>query len=308
MIKIEKKNIKNKGFYYLSEQINAGKGFKKIQVYLGKDIPNDLTRFALSLKEKEINLVFENIKNLYLIKDNLYLVLCKEVEKTRIEFKYAFYLFSSFKKDIFWRDFAIKFIFESNSIEGSRLSRDEIENIIKNKYIKKSVNRKEILEVENSIEAFNKIQNNEFKLNQNNIKDLHKTIVDGLGVEFGYKKNKIVVNNKNTCLLEKTREEMTKLINWWFEKQKTKENKFFLAIKFHQKFEAIHPFSDGNGRVGRLILIWMLIKSNYIVILFKNKNRSKYFNSLNLADKDRNTKLYKYSANVYKETFKELFN
>lgn len=307
MIKIEKKSIKNKGFYYLTEQVNTGVGFKKIQVYLGKNIPNDLTLFAFDLKEKEVKLIFDNLKKIYKIKNYLDFVLYKKIERTRIDFKYGFYLLSESKKDIFWRDFAIKFIFESNSIEGSRLSEDEIENIVKNKYIKKSLNRKEILEVENSIKAFEKIRNNKFKLNQNSLKDLHKAIVNGLSVEFGYKKEKITVNNKETCPPEKVREEMTKLLNWWFEKQKTKENKFILAIKFHQRFEAIHPFSDGNGRVGRLILIWMLIKANYGVVLFRNKNRSKYFSALSSADEGRNMKFYKYAADVYQETFRDLF-
>ena len=96
---------------------------------------------------------------------------------------------------------------------------------------------------------------------------------------------------------------MTKLIKWWNNSQKTKENSFLSAIKFHQKFELIHPFSDGNGRVGRLILIWMLLRNNYGVILFKNKNRYKYFSVLSSADEGRNNKLYRYAVEVYKKTF-----
>ena len=306
MIKIEKKIIKNKGFYYLSEQVNTGNKFKKIQVYLGKNIPNNLRPFLEKLKNKELVLIGDCIHNLYKIENNIDLVLYKEIEKTRIQFKYYFYSISQKKNELFWRDFAIKFIFESNSIEGSRLSENEIKNIIKNNYVKKSLDRKEILEVENSIKAFNHIKGGKFKLNQNNIKNLHKKIVNNLGIEFGYKTEEIIVNNKKTCSPEKVKQEMTRLINWWNQNQKTKENPFLTAIKFHQKFELIHPFSDGNGRTGRLILIWMLQKSNYGVILFKNKNRHKYFSALNSADEGRNNKLYRYAVLVYKNTFKEL--
>ncbi len=45
MIKIERKTVKNKLFFYLTEQINIGLSFKKIQVYIGKNIPNDLNTF-----------------------------------------------------------------------------------------------------------------------------------------------------------------------------------------------------------------------------------------------------------------------
>lgn len=306
MIKIEKKSIKNKGFYYLSEQVNIGGKFKKIQVYLGKNIPNKLDEFLEKLKEKETCLLNDHISDLYKKERNIDLSIYRDIEKIRIQFKYYFFKLSSQKKELFWRDFAIKFIFESNSIEGSRLSESEIENIVKNNYVKKTINRKEILEVENSIRAFDFIRKGNFKLNQNNIKDLHKIVVDNLGVELGYKTKDIIVNNKKTCPPERVKQEMTKLIEWWNNQQKTKENSFLNAIKFHQKLELIHPFSDGNGRVGRLILIWMLQKNDYGVILFKNKNRYKYFSALSSSDNGRNNKLYRYVVEVYKKTFLEI--
>ena len=306
MIKIEQKKIKNKGFYYLSEQVNIGNKFKKIQVYLGKNIPKNLGSYLESLKNKEIDLISENITNLFTNKIDLSLY--REIEKTRINFKYYFWALSKKEADTFWRNFAIRFIFESNRIEGSRLSQDEIKNIVNNKYIKKNTERKEILEVENSIKAFNRIRNNGFKLNQNNIKQLHKIVVGGLDVELGYKKKKIVVNNKETCSPEKVKEEMVQLIGWWKRCKKMKGNQFLFAIKFHQRFEKIHPFSDGNGRVGRLVLIWMLKEFGYGVVLFKDKNKQRYFNALDSADEGRNNKLYKYSVDVYKETFKNIRN
>jgi Fic family protein len=306
MIKIEQKRIGNRPFYYLSEQVNIGSKFKKIQVYIGKIIPNNLFKFYSKLEVKEIELVINNISNIYQVDKKLDLEIYKDLEKARIKLKYIFALFSDSLIELFWRDFAIKFIFESNSIEGSRLSQTEVENIIKNRYIKKTLDRKEILEVENSIKAFEFIKNNKFTLNQNSIKALHQIIVSGLGVTYGYKKEDIVVNNKKTCSPKKVREEITKLLGWWKSEMKTKKNKFLLAIKFHQKFELIHPFSDGNGRAGRLILIWMLKKSNYGVILFRNKNRLKYFSALNSADEGRNNKLYRYCVNVYKETIKNM--
>ena len=273
-----------------------------------KNIPNDLSPFLERLKNKEILLINDCISSLYKIQNHLDLILYKEIEATRIMFKYFFYSITQKKEELFWRDFAIKFIFESNSIEGSRLSQNEIENIVKKNYIKKTTDRKEIIEVENSIKAFNQIKKGEFKLNQNVIKSLHKTIVDNLDIEFGYKTKEIIINNKKTCPPEIVKEEMTKLINWWNEREKKKNNSFLTAIKFHQKFEYIHPFSDGNGRTGRLILIWMLQKNNYGVILFKNKNRHKYFAALNSADEGRNSKLYRYAVDVYKKTIKEIKN
>ncbi len=64
MIKIEKKNIKSKSFFYLTEQINIGGVFKKIQVYLGKNIPKNLKKYINDLCRKEIKLISENIENI----------------------------------------------------------------------------------------------------------------------------------------------------------------------------------------------------------------------------------------------------
>lgn len=306
MIKIERKYIDNKPFYYLSEQVNIGKKFKKIQIYIGKNIPSDLSSFYSKLEKKEIDIILDNITNIFSIDKKIGLDIYKAIEKNRIKFKYYFTQLSKKKEELFWRDFAIKFIFESNAIEGSKLSESEIENIVKNKYVKKSLDRKEVREVENSIKAFEKIKGTDFSLNQNTIKDLHRIVVNGLDVEFGYKKKKIVVNNKDTCPPKKVRSEMTKLLNWWNKEKKTNINQFLLAIKFHQRFELIHPFSDGNGRVGRLILNWMLMQKGYEVILFRNKNRQKYFRALSSADEGRNNKLYRYCVDVYKKTYLNL--
>jgi Fic family protein len=213
---------------------------------------------------------------------------------------------SESKQEEFWRKFAIMFIFESNAIEGSRLSQKEVEAIVKKKYIKKTVGRKEILEVNNSIEAFKLIRSGDFILNQRSIINLHEIITKGLAVPRGYKKANIIVNNKETTPPAKVRESMRDLLLWRDRQKKKKFHPFILAAIFHGRFEYIHPFSDGNGRAGRLLFIWMLLKSGYGIMLFKNKNRQSYFSALNQADSGRPQKLYRHCVRVYKETMRGL--
>ncbi|MCK5026886.1 MAG: hypothetical protein KAS07_00555, partial [Candidatus Pacebacteria bacterium] len=67
MIKIERKIVKNKPFFYLTEQINVGSSFKKIQVYIGKNIPKDLSGYYKKLQNKEIELVSANIEKIYIL-------------------------------------------------------------------------------------------------------------------------------------------------------------------------------------------------------------------------------------------------
>ena len=306
MIKIEKKIVKNKPFFYLTEQINIGPSFKKIQVYIGKNIPNDLNVYYKKLQNKEIELVNNNIEKIYAIDAKIPLEEYKKVEILRIKWKYFFTNLSNYKKELFWRDFAIQFIFESNAIEGSKLSQKEVEKIIKKQYIKRTAEKKEIIEVNNAIKAFKLIRGNNFKLNQRSIIKLHKLITNGLDIEAGYKKAKIIVNNKETVPPDEVRESMSELLLWQNTQQKKKLHPFILAVIFHSRFEYIHPFSDGNGRIGRLLFVWMLLKSEYGIILFKNKNRISYFSALDQADNNRPRKLFRHCIRVYKETIQNL--
>ena len=306
MIRIERKIIKNKPFFYLTEQINIGLYFKKIQVYIGKNIPNNLNAYYKKLQDKEIELVNNNIEEIYALDVQISLEEYKKVETLRIKWKYFFINLSNYRKKLFWRDFAIQFIFESNAIEGSKLSQKEVEKIIKKQYIKKTAEKKEIIEVNNAIEAFELIRGNTFKLNQRSIVELHKIVTAGLDIEAGYKKVNIVVNNKKTVSPDEVRESMSELILWRKTQQKKKLHPFILATIFHNRFERIHPFSDGNGRVGRLLFVWMLLKSGYGAILFKNKNRRSYFSALDQADNNRPRKLFRHCIRVYKKTIQDL--
>ena len=301
MIKIEKKIIKNKPFFYLTEQINIGGVYKKNQVYLGKNIPKDLSTYYDKLQKKELAVISDNISNIFKLDKALSLNEYKEIERTRVKLKYLVYKLSSHQKEIFWRKFAVRFIFESNAIEGSKLSEKEVAAIVKRRSVKKS-GRKEILEVHNSIEVFNLIKSGGFVLNQRTIISLHETLTKGLGVDRGYKKVNIIVNNKETVASGKVRGRMAALITWWQEQKKAKLHPFVLAALFHNRFEYIHPFQDGNGRTGRIIFIWMLQESGYGTVLFENKNRRSYFSALNQADEGRPKKLFYHCLRAYKKT------
>lgn len=306
MIRIEKKIVKNKPFFYLTEQINIGPSFKKIQVYIGKNIPKNLNAYYKKLQDKEIELVNNNLEKMYTLDAKIPLEEYKKVEISHIKWKYFFISLSDYKRELFWRDFAIQFIFESNAIEGSKLSQREVEKIIKKQYIKRTTEKKEIREVNNAIKAFELIRGNNFKLNQRSIIELHKIVTDGLDIEAGYKKVNIVVNNKKTVPPNEVRESMSELLLWKKTRQKEKLYPFVLATIFHNRFERIHPFSDDNGRVGRLLFAWMLLKSGYGVILFKNKNRHSYFSALDQADNNRPRKLFRHCVRVYKKTIRDL--
>lgn len=71
----------------------------------------------------------------------------------------------------------------------------------------------------------------------------------------------------------------------WYNQNKNKIHPLTLAVIFHHKFEKIHPFMDGNGRTGRMLLNYILIKNNYPPLIIRNKNRDSYLENMRKADK-----------------------
>src|SRR3989344_2101294 len=304
MFKIERKILKGKPFFYLTEQTKIKNKYKKIQVYIGKAIPNDLANVYRELQSKEISLVSKNIGSIFKTEKHFSSEQLLELEKLRLSWKYYLANLSTYEAEIFWRKFAIQFIYESNAIEGSRLSSNDVQAILRAQYIKKSIESKEIIEVNNSIEALNLVRNKKFILNERSLIGLHKIIVRDLGVKTGFKKNNIVVNNKTTAPVGEIRIRVSELIRLWKKQIKSGRHPFLLALDFHQSFESIHPFADGNGRVGRLLLNWILLGVGYPPILIRTKNRLAYFNALSQADEARPRKWYWFAFKTYKETLK----
>jgi len=304
MMRIEQKKVKNKDFYYLSERFNTGDVFKKIQVYLGKNVPKDLSYHYNELKEKEQALVVQYQPKVKDIENKLTRDTLCRLEVYKLDWKYFVAQKTERQRKQIFRDFAIRFIFESNSIEGSRLTEDEVLKIVKKEYVKKTLPKKEVQEVYNSINAIEYIQSGDFKLTQKHIKELYSIITKDLGYETGFKTQNNSVNNKNTIEPKKVKSELKNTITW-YNKSKKQGNPFMNAIIFHNRFEHIHPFLDGNGRTGRMILIWMLMQTGYDVLLYKKKNMRKYFSALGHGDEGRYQKIIIYSVEVYKQTIRE---
>lgn len=307
MITFELKKINNRPFYYLTEQIRLGKSYKKIQVFVGKNIPTDTRPFYTALMLKERALLDTQLLLRAFPTKNLDEHTLQRIEETKLEWKYFKAQLTDLEYKTLLRKFAIHFTFESNAIEGSKLSQSEVSKIVLRQYIKKSVPKIEIQEVLNAIEAFEYICSDTFTLNQKNIKHLHALVTRDLGIPTGYKKQSIIVNNKETVAPKRVRLELSKLIAWYKSTKKT-DHPFIRAVIFHNRFEHIHPFTDGNGRVGRLLFNVMLLRDGYGFILFKNKNRRAYMSALDAGDEGRHRNIIKLSKNTYRKTVQELIS
>lgn len=186
-----------------------------------------------------------------------------------------------------YHELQIEMTYNSNHIEGSKLTQDETRYIFETKTIdsKDSVNVNDIIETVNHFKCIDLVIDiANYKLNESMIKQLHYVLknntIDSFDNNFmvgNYKLKENMVGGNNTCKPENVSKEMKKLLN---EYNLKKNIKIEDIIEFHYKFEKIHPFQDGNGRVGRLIMLKECLKYNYVPILITDDIKMYYYRGL----------------------------
>lgn len=182
----------------------------------------------------------------------------------------------------------INFAYNSNHIEGSRLSEDqtryiyETHSIISNKEETISIN--DVNETLNHFRCFDYILENVNILTEELIKEIYKILktntLDSLQDWFKvgeYKLRPNTVGGKRTTPPSKVKDEMRKLLKEYNEKENIT---FDDIIEFHYNFESIHPFQDGNGRVGRLIMFKECLRNNIVPFIIDEKYKAFYYRGL----------------------------
>ncbi len=189
----------------------------------------------------------------------------------------------------------IELTYNSNHIEGSRLTHDQTRYIFETNTIgitDKSVNVDDIVETSNHFRCIDLvIENAEATLNESFIKELHRILKNGTSdsrlswfVVGGYKKIPNEVGGRDTTLPENVQNEMRELLLSY---NKTKEKTFEEILDFHYRFERIHPFQDGNGRVGRLILFKECLRNNIVPFIIDEELKMFYYRGLSEWSRER---------------------
>ena len=282
-IKKTSKLIKNKG-----EEKN-----KETKDYFLKKQIESYQNYALETYKLNSILDEEQIKNL---------------EKIKVEYKNIMKSFTKNQiKDIMDR-FTINFTYESNAIEGNSLTLKEVTLILGENIVPKNKDLREVYETRNTREAHELLFKNKIKINIKDMIRVHSILVKDTGVEFGFKKlpNYLLMRNLKTTPPEKVEEEMNKLI-LWYESNKNKTHPLMLASEFHARFERIHPFDDGNGRAGRILLNAILLEHNYPPLIIRKTARIVYFSSLEAFDNGYKSKLERFLLDKIKDTFEKFF-
>ena len=183
----------------------------------------------------------------------------------------------------------IIFAFNTNHIEGSRLTEDQTRYIYETNTL--LTEKDSITNIDDVLETYNHFKLVDYmldiadkKLNEKMIKEFHKVLKEGTSdsrkewfIVGDYKKLPNSVGDMKTIAPKDVEKNMKKLMEWY---NSLSQVTIHEIIEFHARFEKIHPFQDGNGRVGRIIAFKECLKNNIIPFIILDKDKLFYYRGL----------------------------
>lgn len=263
---------KARKYYYRVKSVKKDKKVLKKKIYLGVNLKKE----EIEKKEKEADKILNIFESILSEED------VKFLNKLKKDF-------SKEPKENFenrYEAFVSLFTYDSTNIEGNTLTLQETSQLLFEKITPRKSLR-EINEAINHKEAFDYLLELKEDISKKIILKLHEFVVkntlkEELKNQIG-KYRTVQVYIRGTKWLpskpEQVSEEMQTLLSW-YSKNKKKLHPLILAAYFHSAFETVHPFVDGNGRVGRLLMNFILHKNNYPMINIPNKKKHLYYKTL----------------------------
>jgi len=270
----EIKEVKGKKYYYRVKNIRTGKSFKKERIYLGINLsPGKLEKLEKEADRKlnvlDVILNMEELKFLEELKRDF-----SKEPKSNYQNRYE--------------SFCSLFTHDSTGIEGNTFTLLETSHLLFEGIVPKEKPLREVHEVINHKKALDYILKYKGDINKNFILKIHEiitlnTLEDYLANQIGkYRRNQVFVGMSIPPRPEDVPNKIATLIRW-YSTNKKKLHPLILASYFHTEFEKIHPFIDGNGRVGRIIMNFILNKNKFPMINIPKKKRFRYYEVLQIA-------------------------
>ncbi|MCX6749134.1 MAG: Fic family protein [Candidatus Pacearchaeota archaeon] len=299
---IEKRKLGKNIKYYLVHSYRDKNKVEKIRRYLG----SNLSKEELSLKKERAEKIISDLLEEINTKVFFFALTKKQIE---ILNKYNNKIDIIHLSEKEWKTFTENFVYNTNAIEGSTISEEAVPYILN----KKKIENTEEIETKGVAEAVEYIRKTKEDLSLGLLLKLHELCFkDSKPFAGKFRNVNVVVKNSAGQILHAgvPREELDDYLDdfiKWHNENKNKFKPLVLAAILHNQFEHIHPFQDGNGRVGRLLLNFILLKNNYPPINIMLEDRVEYYRTLQEYSRNDNLKFtLKFLIKQYKKTLKDV--
>lgn len=269
MVEVREEKRGNKTYYYLEHSIREKNQVRKKRLYLGEKLPKNL-----KLKKKEF---FHDImkEKLFPDLDKIKKLYSKHQKSTPISAK---------KKEI--EIFSIKFTYDTQRIEGSTLTLHETADLLEKGLTPKTKPVEDAKEAEAHKEVFYEMLEYKKDLSFQTVLGWHRKLLIKTHSDIAGKIRKHQVGIARSKFIPPLPVEMNLLLQdffKWYKKNRDKIHPVELAALVHLKFVTIHPFTDGNGRISRLIMNFVLNNHKYPMRSIHYSNRDSYYTALERA-------------------------
>jgi Fic family protein len=283
--------------FYLVKDVRVGPRTARVKKYLGAKAPSarDLKayekKFALGLELKAAyaagKLGAAVYRTKYLTKEQV-----AALEEVRYLARLASDILMKSELEAYEQQFEVQYVQGTTAIEGNTLTFHETADLLLYGIVPGSRSLREINEVQNfkSVKAFRDKYRG--KVNRAFIKKLHSLIMHNIDDESAgiFRRTDnigILGADVQLCPSLLIEDELDRITADLYKRIKLGYHPFEEAIMYHYQLESIHPFADGNGRVGREIFNYMLVRKGYPRLLFPGKGRSEYIDALRLGNEGR---------------------
>ncbi|MEK6850005.1 MAG: Fic family protein [Nanoarchaeota archaeon] len=268
-------------YYYRVKNFRDGKSMKKERVYLGVNLKEDELKKKENEADKKLNVLTVILSD----EDKIFLGKIKRD-------------FSKEPKENYenrYESFCSLFAYDSTGIEGNTMTLEETSFLLFEGIVPKEKSLREVHEVINHKKAFDYILSYKGDITKEFILKLHELVVlntlrQDLISQIGkYRTVQVFVGRSIPPKPQDVPDKMGGLLRWYSSNKKS-IHPLVLASHFHTEFEKIHPFVDGNGRVGRLLMNFILYKNKFPMINIPKKMRFRYYEVLQDAQYKNNLK------------------
>ena len=230
-----------------------------------------------------------------------------EIEKLRQSYTQKIKALSKEEFEKFENTFFTELTYDSNAIEGSSLALEDTNLILNEGLVPEGKTLREVNEAKNHKEAIDFINSYKGEVNELFILKLHSIILKDISEKFAgrYRENPVRIFKSDVSFPDYEKvPQLVKNLAYWYKLNKNKMHTFELAVVFSMKLVSIHPFVDGNGRISRLLMNFILKKKGYPWLNIYMKQRAEYLKAVRNANDENYKPIIEFAIKTLRENLK----